>query len=146
MLMDQNHISIVYRGFASGPLEDWQTWASQEHIVTNFHVIKERWVTGVGLGQSCSFLRSSQKACQLIMLLQVVDIFMFWVLRRFVLYQLFVYMRVEQKVHERGFLCVSLWVCNEQSRLKFFSEMAKDFFFLAKVLAKVHVDMSKFAL
>ena len=23
-----------------------------------------------------------------------------------------VYMRVEQKVHERGFLCVSLWVCN----------------------------------
>ena len=22
------------------------------------------------------------------------------------------YMRVEQKVHERGFLCVSLWVCN----------------------------------
>ena len=23
------------------------------------------------------------------------------------------YMRVEQKVHERGFLCVSLWVCNE---------------------------------
>ena len=56
-------------------------------------------------------------------------------------------MRVEQKVHERGFLCVSLWVCNEQSRLKFFSEMAKDFFFfLAKVLAKVHVDMSKFAL
>ncbi len=44
-------------------------------------------------------------------------------------------MRVEQKVHERGFLCVSLWVCNEQSRLKFFSEMAKDFF-LAKVLAK----------
>ena len=39
------------------------------------------------------------------------------------------YMRVEQKVHERGFLCVSLWVCNEQSRLKFFSEMAKVFFF-----------------
>ena len=57
-----------------------------------------------------------------------------------------VYMRVEQKVHERGFLCVSLWVCNEQSRLKFFSEMAKEFFFLAKVLVKVHVDMSKFAL
>ena len=55
-------------------------------------------------------------------------------------------MRVEQKVHERGFLCVSLWVCNEQSRLKFFSEMAKENFFLAKVLAKVHVDMSKFAL
>ena len=56
------------------------------------------------------------------------------------------YMRVEQKVHESGFLCVSLWVCNEQSRLKFFSEMAKDFFFLPKVLAKVHVDMSEFAL
>ena len=30
------------------------------------------------------------------------------------------YMRVEQKVLERRFLCVSLWVCNEQSRLKFF--------------------------
>jgi len=54
-------------------------------------------------------------------------------------------MRVEQKVHERGFLCVSLWVCNEQSQLKFFFEMAKDFF-LAKVLAKVDVDMSRFAL
>ena len=53
------------------------------------------------------------------------------------------YMRVEQKVHERGFLCVSLWVCSEQSRLKFFSEMAKVNFFLAKVLAKVHVHMSK---
>ena len=37
--------------------------------------------------------------------------------------------RVEQKVLERGFLCVSLWVCNEQSRLKFFSEMAKVNFF-----------------
>ena len=47
-------------------------------------------------------------------------------------------MRVEQKVHERGFLCVSLWVCNEQSRLKFFSEMAK-VFFIAKVLAKDYV-------
>ena len=32
------------------------------------------------------------------------------------------------------------------SRLKFFSEMAKVIFFLAKVLAKVHVDMSNFAL
>ena len=53
------------------------------------------------------------------------------------------YMRVEQKVHERGFLCVSLWVCNEQSRLKFFFELANDFFFQAKVLAKVHVHMSK---
>ena len=58
----------------------------------------------------------------------------------------YLYMRVEQKVHERGFLCVSLWVCSEQSRLKFVSEMAKVFFFLAKVLAKVHVYMSNFAL
>ena len=34
---------------------------------------------------------------------------------------------IEQKVHERSFLCVSLWVCNEQSRLKFFfSEIAKN--------------------
>ena len=55
-------------------------------------------------------------------------------------------MRVEQKVHERGFLCVSLWVCNEQSRLICVSEMAKYIFFLAKVLAKVHADMSKFVL
>ena len=45
-------------------------------------------------------------------------------------------MRIEQKVHERGFLCVRLWVCNEQSRLKFFSEMAKEHVFIAKVLAK----------
>ena len=59
---------------------------------------------------------------------------------------IYIYMRVEQKVLERGFLCVSLWVCNEQFRLKFFSEMAKVFFFLAKVLAKVHADMSNFAL
>ena len=35
-------------------------------------------------------------------------------------YRMKTYMRVEQKVHERGFLCVSLWACNEQSRLKFF--------------------------
>ena len=54
-------------------------------------------------------------------------------------------LRVEQKVHERGFLCVSLWVCNEQSRLKLFLKWRK-IFFLAKVLAKVHVDMSKFVL
>ena len=47
-------------------------------------------------------------------------------------------MRVEQKVHERGFLCVSLWVCNEQSRLKFFLIWRK-IFFLAKVLAKDYV-------
>ena len=40
----------------------------------------------------------------------------------YVIYNIYIcmYMRVEQKVHERGFLCVSLWVCNEQSRLKFF--------------------------
>ena len=55
-------------------------------------------------------------------------------------------MRVEQKVHERGFLCVRLWVCNEQSQLKSFSEMTKENYVLAKVLAKVHVDMSNFAL
>ena len=30
----------------------------------------------------------------------------------------------------KGALCVSLWVRNEQSRLKFFSEMAKVFFWL----------------
>ena len=54
-------------------------------------------------------------------------------------------MRVEQKVHERGFLCVSLWVCNLTVSAKVFSEMAKDFF-LTKVLAKVHVHMFKFAL
>ena len=38
-------------------------------------------------------------------------------------------MRVEQKVHERGFLCVRLWVCNEESRhvlAKVFSKMAKE--------------------
>ena len=46
-------------------------------------------------------------------------------------------MRVEQKVHERGFLCVSLWVCNEQSQLKFLSEMAKDFFFRLKFWRKI---------
>ena len=55
-------------------------------------------------------------------------------------------MRVEQKVLERGFLCVRLWVCNEQSRLKLFCEMAKENCLLTKVLAKVHVDMSNFAL
>ena len=59
---------------------------------------------------------------------------------------MFFYMRVEQKVYGRGFLCVRFWVCNEQSRLIFFSEMAKDFFFMAKILAKIHVDMSKFVL
>ena len=49
-----------------------------------------------------------------------------------------IYMRVEQKVHERGFLCVSLWVCNEQSGLKFFLKWRK-IFFSAKVLAKDYV-------
>ena len=40
----------------------------------------------------------------------------------------YIYMRVEQKVHERGFLCVSLWVCSEQSRLIFFLKWRKFFF------------------
>ena len=60
-------------------------------------------------------------------------------------YDAYIHMRVEQKVHERGFLCVSLWVCNEQSRLNFFLKWRKKKI-MAKVLAKVHVDMSKFAL
>ena len=59
---------------------------------------------------------------------------------------IYIYVRVEQKVHERGFLCVSLWVCDEQSRLKFFFWNGERFFVLSKVLAKVHVDVSKFAL
>ena len=46
-------------------------------------------------------------------------------------------MRVEQKVHERGFLCVSPWVRNEQSRLKLFSEMANDVFFWLKFWRKL---------
>ncbi len=48
-----------------------------------------------------------------------------------------VYVRVEQKVHERGFLCVSLWVCNEQSRLKFFLKWRKIFFFWLKFWRKL---------
>ena len=47
---------------------------------------------------------------------------------------------------ERGFLCVRLWVCNEHSRLKFIFLKWRNIFFLAKILAKVHVDISKFAL
>ena len=47
-----------------------------------------------------------------------------------------IHMRVEQKVHERGFLCVSLWVCNEQSRLKFFLKWRKIFFFWLKFWRK----------
>ena len=37
-----------------------------------------------------------------------------WAQVRYGIYNIFIYiyMRVEQKVHERGFLCVSLWVCN----------------------------------
>ena len=44
----------------------------------------------------------------------------------------FSYMRVEQKVHERGFLCVGIWVRNKKSRLYkvFCPEMAKAFFLL----------------
>ena len=44
---------------------------------------------------------------------------------------------MREKVHERGFLCVGLWVCNEESRLKFFSKMA--LFFIAKVLARYYI-------
>ena len=39
-------------------------------------------------------------------------------------------MRVEQKVLNRGLYCEGPGVCNYQSRLKFFPEMAKDFFFI----------------
>ena len=49
------------------------------------------------------------------------------------------YMRVEQKVLNRGLHCEGPGVCNYQSRLKFFPEMAKEFFLLAKDLAKVYV-------
>ena len=49
------------------------------------------------------------------------------------------YMRVEQKVLNRGLHCEGPGVCNYQSRLKFFPEMAKENFLLAKDLAKVYV-------
>ena len=48
-------------------------------------------------------------------------------------------MRVEQKVLNRGLHCEGPGVYNYQSRLKFFPEMAKEFFLLAKDLAKVYV-------
>ena len=41
---------------------------------------------------------------------------------------IYICMRVEQKVRERGFLCVSLWVCNEQSRPKKNLKWQKMFF------------------
>ena len=46
-------------------------------------------------------------------------------------------MRVEQKVLNRGLHCEGPGVCNYQSWLKFFPEMAKVNFLLAKDLAKV---------
>ena len=48
-------------------------------------------------------------------------------------------MRVEQKVLNRGLHCEGPGVCNYQSRLKFFPEMVKENFLLAKDLAKVYV-------
>ena len=51
----------------------------------------------------------------------------------------YVYMRVEQKVLNRGLHCEGPGVCNYQSRLKFFPEMAKESCLLAKDLAKVYV-------
>ena len=48
--------------------------------------------------------------CKLFVLLYVLDV---RVNHRYLyLHHVHIYMRVEQKVHERGFLCVSLWVCN----------------------------------
>ena len=55
------------------------------------------------------------------------------------------YMRVEQKVLNRGLHCECPGVCNYQPRLKIFGN-GERCFFLAKVLAKVHVDMSKFVI
>ena len=49
------------------------------------------------------------------------------------------HMRVEQKVLNRGLHCEGPGVYNYQSRLKFFPEMAKENFLLAKDLAKVYV-------
>ena len=46
-------------------------------------------------------------------------------------------MRVEQKVLNRGLHCEGPGVCIYHSRLKFFPETAKEFFLLAKDLAKV---------
>ena len=52
---------------------------------------------------------------------------------------IYIYMRVEQKVLNRGLHCEGPGVCNYQSRLKFCLEMAKELFLLAKDLAKVYV-------
>ena len=49
------------------------------------------------------------------------------------------YMRVEQKVLNRGLHCEGPGVYNYQSRLKFFPEMAKENVLLAKDFAKVYV-------
>ena len=51
----------------------------------------------------------------------------------------YIYMRAEQKILSRGLHCEGPGVCKYQSRLKFFPEMAKEFFLLAKDLAKVYV-------
>ncbi len=60
----------------------------------------------------------------------------FWATSVSVCVCIYIYMRVEQKVLERGFICVSLWVCNEQSRLKFFLKWRKYFFFWLKFWRK----------
>ena len=49
------------------------------------------------------------------------------------------HVRVEQKVLNRGLHCEGPGVYNYQSRLKFFPEIAKENFLLAKDLAKVYV-------
>ena len=48
-------------------------------------------------------------------------------------------MRVEQKVHERGFLCEGPGVCHDHAWLKFFLKWRKIACLLAKDLAKVYV-------
>ena len=48
-----------------------------------------------------------------------------------------IYMRVEQKVLNRGLHCEGPGACIYHSRLKFFPEMAKENSLLAKDLAKV---------
>ena len=48
-------------------------------------------------------------------------------------------MRVEQKVHERGFLCEGPGVCHDHAWLKFFLKWRKISCLLAKDLAKVYV-------
>ena len=47
-----------------------------------------------------------------------------------------IYMRVEQKVLNRGLHCEGPGVYDYQSRLKFFPEMAKDFFYWLKIWRK----------